>query len=99
MKSKVKAFINKSIYSYKQAIKRESQETKEMLLTFKDLLHSQIGDKKEPTKDDIKAAIKQLKDVGKMTILTPLFFLPGSFITIPLLVKLGKRYGIDILPS
>jgi len=91
--------IKKSLYIYKKIIRRETIQTKKMLITFKIILEKQMGGKSEPSKEDIKEAIKQLKDVGKITILTPLLFLPGSVVTIPLLVKIGKRYGIDILPS
>ena len=69
-----------------------------MVITFKDLLHKQLGGKTNPSEEEIKEAIRQLKDVGKMTALLPLVAMPGSILTIPILVKLGKRYNIDILP-
>lgn len=87
------------IVKYTTFIKKESRETKEMVITFRDLLHTQLGGKKNPTEEEIQEAISQLKDVGKMTALLPLVALPGSVLTIPLLVKLGKKYNIDILPK
>ena len=80
-------------------IKKETIQTKDMVVTFKDLLHNQLGGKKNPTEEEIKDALDQLKDVGKMTALLPLVMLPGSILTIPILIKLGKKYNIDILPS
>ncbi len=96
---RIRTITKKTFNSFKRFIRRESIQTKHMLITFKRLLHKQMGGKSQPTQEDIKEAIKQLKDVGRITILTPLLFLPGSVVTIPFLVKLGKRYGIDILPS
>jgi hypothetical protein len=80
-------------------IKHESDLTKEMVVTFKDLLHKQLGGKKDPTEEEIAEALEQLKDLGKITALIPLIALPGSVITIPLLIKLGKKYNIEILPN
>lgn len=91
--------IKKALISYRYFVKKESNETKEMILVFKDLLHKQLGGNKNPSEKDIKEAIEQLKDVGKISALIPLVLLPGSVLTIPILVKLGKRYNIDILPK
>ncbi|MBD3840465.1 MAG: hypothetical protein IE909_01040 [Campylobacterales bacterium] len=91
--------IKDAIVFYKEFAKKESLQTKQMLIVFKDLLHKQIGGNKNPTQEEIKEALEQLKDVGKISALVPLALLPGSIITIPLLVKIGKKYGVDILPK
>jgi len=88
-----------TLIKYRKFIKKESTQTQEMIVVFRDLLHKQLGGNKNPTEEEIKEAISQLKDVGKITALMPLVLLPGSILTIPLLIKLGKRYNIDILPS
>ena len=88
-----------TLSNYRKFIKKESYQTKEMIIVFRDLLHKQLGGNKNPTEDDIKEAISQLKDVGKITALLPLVLLPGSVLTIPILIKLGKRYNINIMPS
>lgn len=88
-----------AIAKYKMFLKGETAETKEMIVTFRDLLHKQLGGNKNPTEKEIQEAIEQLKDIGKITALVPLLALPGSIITIPLLVKIGKRYNIEILPD
>lgn len=80
-------------------VKRESHQTKEMVITFKHLLHKQLGGKHDPSEKEIQEALEQLKDLGKITALLPLVALPGSVLTIPLLVKIGKKYNIDILPN
>ncbi len=92
---KTKELFDKSVV----LIKQESDLTKDMVITFKDLLHKQLGGNKNPTEEEIAEALDHLKDIGKITALLPLVALPGSVITIPLLVKLGKKYNIDILPN
>jgi len=94
-----KQYVLNTLSIYRKFIKRESCQTKEMIIVFKDLLHNQLGGKVSPSENDVKEAIKQLKDVGKIAGLLPLVLLPGSILTIPILIKLGKRYNIDILPS
>ena len=91
--------IKNTLVKYRLFIKKESEQTADMVIIFRDLLHKQLGGKKDPSEKDIKEAIDQLKDVGKIAALIPLVLLPGSVLTIPILVKLGKRYNIDILPT
>jgi len=91
--------IKDTLIKYRAFISRESSQTKDMLVVFSDLLQKQLGGNQNTTEEDIKEAVKQLKDVGKITALIPLVLLPGSVLTIPILVKLGKKYNIDILPS
>ncbi|MCK5111761.1 MAG: hypothetical protein KAQ94_09595 [Arcobacteraceae bacterium] len=95
MNTKIKGTLSK----YRIFIKKETIQTKEMIITFKDLLHTQLGGNTNPTSQEIDEAIDQLKDVGKMAALLPLIAMPGSILTIPILIKLGKRYNIDILPN
>jgi ubiquitin C-terminal hydrolase len=95
---KIQDFKN-AITFYKEFAKVEASQTKEMLIVFRDLLHKELGGNKNPTQEEIQNALEQLKDVGKISVLIPLALLPASIITIPLLVKIGKRYGVDILPK
>ena len=97
--NKISSDVKITLIQYREFIKKESTQTQEMIIVFRDLLHKQLGGNKNPTEKEIRDAISQLKDVGKITALMPLVLLPGSILTIPLLVKLGKRYNIDILPS
>jgi len=91
--------IKYTLSNYRKFIKKESYQTKEMIIVFRDLLHKQLGGNKNPSEEDIKEAINQLKDVGKISALLPLLLLPGSILTIPILIKLGKRYNINIMPN
>ena len=96
---KIAIEIKETLVRYRVFLRRETTQTKDMIFIFKDLLHKQLGGNKNPSEEEIKEAIKQLKDVGKITALIPLVMLPGSVLTIPLLIKLGKKYNIDILPT
>ena len=91
--------IKNTLSKYRIFLKKETTQTKEMLVTFKDLLHTQLGGNTNPSDEEIQEAISQLKDVGKMAALLPLIAMPGSVLTIPILVKLGQRYNINILPT
>ncbi len=91
--------IKNTLSKYRIFMKKETIQTKDMIITFKDLLHTQLGGNTNPTSKEIDDAIGQLKNVGKMAALLPLIALPGSVLTIPILIKLGKKYNIDILPS
>ncbi|MCD4758970.1 MAG: hypothetical protein K8R39_11915 [Arcobacteraceae bacterium] len=91
--------IREELSKYLVIVKKESDHTRTMVITFKRLLHKQLGGKSHPTEEEVKEAIMQLKDVGKITALLPLVALPGSILTIPVLVKIGKYYNIDILPK
>ncbi len=91
--------LREELSKYLVIVKKESYHTRAMVITFKKLLHKQLGGKSNPTEEEVKEAIMQLKDVGKITALLPLIALPGSILTIPVLVKIGKYYNIDILPK
>ncbi len=96
---KVQKEVKETLIKYRKFLRRESTQTKEMVIVFRDLLHKQLGGNTNPSEEDVKKAIEQLKDVGKITALIPLVMLPGSILTIPILVKLANRYDINILPS
>lgn len=85
IKSSIKSIINDT--------KSEARETKEMV----ELIWESKGKDLTPEqKDKIK---NQGFDLFKLTVLGALFIVPGSGILIVLLVKFGKRFGINILPS
>lgn len=91
--------IREELSKYFIIVKKESDHTRAMVVTFKKMLHKQLGGKSHPTQEEVQKAILQLKDVGKITALLPLIALPGSVLTIPVLVKIGRYYDIDILPK
>lgn len=94
--------INKFLKSFDNVIKglnQEKDETRKMAQTFFELLTQHLPEGKAPDEKDIQEAIEQLKDVHRMAGLLVISVLPGSVITIPALCTLGRRYGIEFLPS
>lgn len=97
--SKQKDKFMKAIRRTSKIAGMEARETKDMMSTFVDLLHSKISSKKSPTEHDVRKAIEQMKDVGKMSFLVPIFLAPGGGPITIALEMIAKRYGKTILPS
>lgn len=89
----------KSVSSTIQGLKQEKEETRVMMKTFFNLLTQKLPHGEKPNSDEIHAALEQLKDVHKMAGLFVLALTPGSVVTLPALCALGKRFGVDVLPS
>jgi hypothetical protein len=51
------------------------------------------------TKEEMERANAYFRDYIKMAGLGTLFLLPGGLITIPLMIKIGRSMGIEILPG
>ena len=83
-----------SLNKLKNILASESQETTEMLEIYRKYAAGEEVDK--PTMDK---ANSQFTDLIKNVGLIGVFALPGGLVAIPLLVKLGKKLGIDILPK
>jgi hypothetical protein len=71
----------------------ESKETKRML----EIYIKYPGGKM--TKEDLDFANKQFGDVLKTAGLGVFLVLPAAPVTFPLIIFLGKKLGIDVLPS
>ncbi len=89
-KDKVFSSLNK----LKNILASESHETTEMLEIYRKYASGEKIDKKTMDK-----ANSQFTDLIKNVGLIGVFALPGGMVAIPLLVKLGKKLGIDILPK
>lgn len=73
--------------------KSELSETKEVAKII-------WGSKNKTLTPDEKDKVKkQSADLVKITFLGALFVVPGSGVLIILLIKLGKRFGMNVLPS
>lgn len=77
----------------KDALSQEKQETKDMLVTYKRYT------KKQASREELAEANKQFGDLLKGLGLGVFAVLPFAPLTIPLVVKLGKMVGVDVLPS
>lgn len=89
-----KAKVLSSLNKLKDILASESQETTEMLEIYRKYASGEKIDKTTMDK-----ANSQFTDLIKNVGLIGVFALPGGMVAIPLLVKLGKKLGIDILPK
>ena len=85
--------IRFSMVRLKIALAQEKQETRQMLRIYQ---HYVTG---EVSKAELARANAQLADVLRATGLGIFAVLPFAPITIPLIVKLGRKLGIEVLPS
>lgn len=85
--------LKRQMIMLKLALSQEKAETKEMLSTYKKYT------KKQATPEEMIEANKQLMDILKGLGLGVFAVLPFAPITIPILIKIGKMVGVDILPS
>ena len=87
--------VNADVYlkKIKLALADETDQTKAMLATY--LRYTQGF----ATEAELQEANEQFKDLMKSIGLGFMVILPFSPITIPAIVKLGKKYGVDVLPS
>lgn len=85
--------IKRQMIALKFALSQEKRETKEMLSIYKKYT------KRQASPEEMTEAHKQLMDILKGLGLGVFAVLPFAPITIPLLIKIGKIVGVDILPS
>ncbi|WOT04147.1 hypothetical protein [Shewanella youngdeokensis] len=76
-----------------EALSQEKKETKEMLVIYK--RHT----RKQASRDELTEANKQFADLIKGLGLGVFAVLPFAPLTIPLVLKLGRSVGVDVLPS
>ncbi|WP_448546952.1 hypothetical protein [Thalassotalea fusca] len=85
--------LKRQLLKVKHALAQEKQETKEMLAIYKRYTL------RKATPEEMKVANQQFLDVLKGLGLGIFAILPFAPITIPIVIKLGKWVGVEILPS
>jgi hypothetical protein len=90
-RSKLK--MRRTMLQVKHALEQERQETLEMLSIYKKYTQGAAS------KDEMKIANEQFLDILKGVGLGIFAILPFAPITIPLIVKLGRLVGVEVLPS
>lgn len=85
--------LKRQLIRVKIALAQEKVETKEMLGIYRRYTI------KKATPEEMKQANKQFVDVLKGLGIGVFAILPFAPITIPIVIKLGKWVGVDILPS
>ena len=87
------------------AFGKEAEETEQMAVSFFKLLEAKLdlsGRKEPPSEEEVKAAIEQLKDVGRFSFFTTMVILPGGVISLLGLELLARKFGIkgfNLIPS
>jgi hypothetical protein len=88
-----------------KAVGQEAGETEIMARSFFKMLEAKLdlsGRTDPPTEEEVKAAIEQLKDVGRFSIFATLVILPGGVVSLVGLEILARRFGIkgfNLVPS
>ena len=85
--------IRFSMIRLRIALSQETDETKRMLMIYQRSLQGKA------TQAELRFANHQLVDVLRATGLGIFAVLPFAPITIPILIKLGRKLGIEVLPS
>lgn len=85
--------IKRGLLEVKRGLAQETRETKVMLSTYKRFTKGQA------TKLEMKEANKQFIDVIRGLGLGVLAVLPFAPITLPFIVKIGEKIGVNVLPS
>jgi hypothetical protein len=85
--------IRFSMIRLKTALSQETEETKQMLRIYQHYVTGHVS------KEELLFANQQLADVLRATGLGIFAILPFAPVTIPLIVKLGRKLGIEVMPS
>jgi hypothetical protein len=85
--------LKRKMVRVKIALAQEKSETKEMLSIYKKYT------KRKATKEEIQFANQQFLDILKGLGLGVFAILPFAPITIPVMIKVGRLVGVEILPS
>jgi len=85
--------FKQKILNFREALAQEKTETIEMLAIYRKFTH------KTASKEEMKVAHQQFFDLLKGTGLGIFALLPFAPITIPLILKLGKMWGVELLPT
>jgi hypothetical protein len=85
--------LKHGLLAVKRGLAQETRETKIMLITY------QRFTKGRASKLEMQEANKQFIDVIRGLGLGVLAVLPFAPITLPFVVKLGERIGVNVLPS
>lgn len=88
-----------------RALGNEAEETEQMARSFFKMLEAKLdlsGRKHPPTEEEVRAAIEQLKDVGRFSVFATLVVLPGGVVSLLGLELLARKFGIrgfNLIPS
>lgn len=85
--------IRRDLLIVKTALAQEKEETREMLIVYRKFTQG------DASKKEMKEANAQLFDIVKGLGIGVFAVLPFAPITLPILIYIGKVFGVDVLPS
>ena len=81
-----------------KGLKKEGMDTKQMMSTFFNELKYRLSlTKTKPTDNDLKMALEQMKDIGRLGTIATLMAI--STLTIPVVEKIANHYNTTIIPD
>jgi|3_EtaG_2_1085321.scaffolds.fasta_scaffold00565_3 hypothetical protein len=86
-------FVKKKLLEVKDAIANGAGASKEMVQTYSKWLAGRA------TPEEVSAANDCAKDLLKGSVLASLFILPGGALIIFALVKIAKKFGIELIST
>ncbi|MCF8232967.1 MAG: hypothetical protein K9J27_12355 [Bacteroidales bacterium] len=95
----------KSVYEFTDGFNQERKQTQEMAESFFRLLESELDMEnrtRPPSREEIRQALEQLKDVGRVGIFASVSLLPGGAVSLVGLEILARQFGIydfTLIPS
>jgi hypothetical protein len=97
---KARLLIDRTMKGFDQ----EAGETREMAGSFFRLLEHKLRlhDRTEPPgREEVRAAVEQLKDVGRFSVFATAVIFPGGVISLMGLELLARKYGVNfsLIPS
>ncbi len=98
-------WAKKSIELAVDGMNREADETRAMGIAFFRMLNQKLRLNERddpPTEEEVKKAIEQLKDVGRLSVFASVSILPGGAVSLLGLELLARRFGITnftLIPS
>ena len=102
---KYAAKTSELIYKGLKALGKEADETEQMARSFFRVLESKLDlnhRSEPPTEEEVKAAVEQLKDVGKFSLFATMVILPGGVVSLVGLELLARKFGVksfSLIPS
>lgn len=95
----------KSIYEFTDGLNQERKQTRQMAIAFFRLLASKLdleNRTEPPSREEVRAALEQLKDVGRVGIFASISLIPGGAVSLIGLEILARQFGIyrfTLIPS
>lgn len=85
--------LRMALLTLREGLQEETEETRDMLEVYYRYTMNRAS------REDMRRANQQFKDLIRMMGLGILLVLPMAPVSIPLIVKLGQRLGVEVMPS